>query len=260
MRLRALIGAASLALLVAACGSSTAAKPRGARASGTATSTSVRSRSSTRRQHASPAPVRTTQHRTAQGPATDRAAIRRAAAKLRAAPGYAFKLSARVDSPILGGVATMTGQGSFDRVADTAQITANIKPPGALGFLGEVETQILISGGDVYVLMPDSLDGSPIGGHPWGEATFTELEAATGTKTPGTLGGLLSALPDSAGAKVWLRPRGTIRRAAFTYDGTLIRHLWVAIRVTGVGAQPRPQLPAPSAVGGLLAAAASLGL
>lgn len=251
MRLRAL-AAASLALLAAGCGSqaSTTTGRHDAITTGS-------SGNSSRTSNGSSAPRNST---ATKAPETDHAAIRRAAAKLQAAPGYTFRLEARLNVPSFGGPAKLTGSGSFDTAADAGSIDADVTPPGILSLLGEVETQVILSGSRLYMLMPDSLDGNPIGGKAWDEATFSQLEALAGVSGPTKLGGLLTALPHSHGARVWLDPQGRISRVSYAYHSARLGRLAVTIRITGYGPQSAPKPPDPSAVGSLISTAESLGL
>lgn len=193
-------------------------------------------------------------------PVTDRNGLRRAATKLQAAPGFTFKLSASLDVPSFGGVAKLTGNGSFDTTADAGSIDADVTPPGILSLLGEVETQVILNGNKLYMLMPDSLDGTPIGGKAWGEATFTQLETLAGVSGPTTLAGLLAALPHSRDARVWLDPQGRISRVSYAYRNPHLGRLAVTLVITGYGPHSAPTPPRPSAVGSLVGAAESLGL
>lgn len=163
MRLRAL-AAASMALFAAGCGSQSSTSTSVHRAS----SHHADARSTT---GGSPAhtPHDAGDSTSAPPPVTDRNGLRRAATKLQAAPGFTFKLSASLDVPSFGGVAKLTGNGSFDTTADAGSIDADVTPPGILSLLGEVETQVILNGNKLYMLMPDSLDGTPIGGKAWGK-------------------------------------------------------------------------------------------
>jgi hypothetical protein len=244
---------ASLALLVAGCGSqaSTAASRHHASTTGPTGRTSHHASSGTSASRSAAA---------ATPPETDHGAIRRAAAKLQAVPGYTFKISARLVVPSFGGAATMTGSGTFDTAADAGGIDVDVTPPGILSLLGEVETHVILNGSKLYMLMPDSLGGNPIGGKAWDEATFSQLEALAGVGGPTTLGGLLAALPHSHGARVWLDPQGRISRVKYAYRSARLGRLAVTIRITGYGPQSAPKPPDPSAVGSLITTAESLGL
>lgn len=242
MRLRALAAAASLALLAAGCGSQAPTSTSVHRASSHHAGAGITGGSTGRSSHsehgagnpASPPP-----------PVTATNAIRRAAAKLQAAPGYTFKLSASLNVPSFGGPAKLTGSGSFDTAADAGSIEADVTPPGILSLLGEVETNVILSGSKLYMLMPDSLDGTPIGGKAWGEATFTQLETLAGVSGPTTLASLLAALPHSRDARVWLDPQGRISRVNYAYRSARLGRLAITIRITGYGPHTAPTRPTP---------------
>jgi hypothetical protein len=261
VRLRAPVAAASLALLVGGCGSQASTATSSHRAASSGSPSSRAASKSTAQGAASTKSHGSGQsHQSAARPVTDRAAIRRAAAKLEAEPGYTFRISASLDVPSFGNAAKMTGSGSFDTAADAGGIVADVRPPGILSLLGEVETHVVLRGSELYMLMPDSLDGTPIGGKAWGEATFAQLEALAEVSGPHTLAGLLAALPHSHGARVWLDGQGRISRVSYAYRGAQLGRLAVAIKITGYGPHSAPTPPEPSATGSLIATAESLGL
>lgn len=124
-----------------------------------------------------------------------------AANKAAAEQGYAFNFSATVAAKQLKGSAAVTGSGSFQANQLAGSLHVDVTPPGSLSLVGSIKTEVIVTGGKLYVQVPPGLSQLLPGGKPW-------------------LGADLPALPKQDGST--LTPSGAFKALAGASTGTAL--------------------------------------
>jgi hypothetical protein len=108
-----------------------------------------------------------------------------AANKAAAEQGYAFNLSATVSASQFKGTASVTGSGSFQADKLEGSLHVDVTPPGSLALVGSIKTEVIVTGGKLYVQVPPGLSQLLPGSKPWLGADLPALPKADGsTLTP----------------------------------------------------------------------------
>lgn len=115
----------------------------------------------------------------------DASVIAHAAAKAATQPGYAFNLDANISATQIGGSASATGTASVLANRPVGALNLHVTPPGNLAALGSLATKVIITDGKLYVQIPSSLANVIPNVKPWLSATLSDLASQAGQTIPG---------------------------------------------------------------------------
>ncbi len=125
----------------------------------------------------------TVRTRTTPAPPTA-AAIRQAAARTAAEPGFAAQVSGTITARALGGnPVAFTGNGHFDPRSGSGTLNLAVTLPGLLGIGGALPTQVVLDGEKAYVQVPAELASVVPASEQWLEGT-SPRSGSTPTSAP----------------------------------------------------------------------------
>lgn len=231
-RLAVPASAACGALIVAACG-------------GTSKHVSTRTSSG-----AIASATSTVQTRTSAAAPTP-AQIERAATLTAAEPGFAAKVSARINLPQFNGNAvTAIGNGFFDPRSGSGRLDLAVGLPGLLALGGPLPTQVRLFGGDAYVQVPTDIAGELGISDGWLEDSISALGLGASLSPPDMLREVArdatQAVPGHR-ARVTIDPAtGLVRAIVLNYAVAGGYRVQVRLTLTGFAAQATTAPPARS--------------
>lgn len=192
------------------------------------------------------------------------AEIERAATLTAAKPGFAAKLSARINLPQLGGNAVSAlGTGFFDPRSGSGTLGLAVQLPGLLALAGPLPTQVRLVGSEAYVQVPSDIAREVGISSGWLEDGIAALGLGDSLSPPDILREVArDATQKIAGqrAEVTLDPStGLVRTITLGYAVAGGYHVHVRLTLTGFGTQPATAAPPPAQTRDLQPALGALG-
>jgi hypothetical protein len=205
----------------------------------------------------------TVQTSTAAAPPTP-AEIERAATLTAAKPGFAAKVSARINLPQFNGNAvTAIGNGFFDPRSGSGTLDLAVGLPGLLALSGPLPTQVRLVGSDAYVQIPPDIAGELEISDGWLEDGISALGLGDSLSPPDFLREVARDATQAVGgqrAHVTLDPTtALVRTITLSYAVGAGYHVRVRLTLTGFGPQAASAAPAPARTRDLRSALQALG-
>ena len=147
--------------------------------------------------------------------------IARAADVSTSESGYRFGLRLTEGSAALGGTLTGTGTGTFNLPKHAGEIDLNMALPGAASAAGNLAIKEVIEGRDIFIELPALISARLPGGKPWIEMNLDKAGKLAGVSNLGSLTGGAGSTDPSQFLQ-YLRasdPRGVKQVGSATVNG-----------------------------------------